>query len=122
LNHTTGEEGLYDIHLPILVGRLYGQQQRHPLMAKVISCLTAATLFILNILATVSAKIQPTPPKASLPAVDWNTLLDGSLGKLPAIWLVAQGSLLEVKRMEGKAKRDAAATVLNADPRDATIR
>ena len=91
-------------------------------MSEFLSYLVGAVLILLSLSATATAGKQPTSTKDSAAVVDWNTLLDGSLGKLPAVWLVSQGVLLEVKRLEGKKnKRDPAVTVRTPDSSTATL-
>jgi uncharacterized membrane protein YdcZ (DUF606 family) len=68
-------------------------------MAALLSYLIGAVLLLLSLSASATPEHQPNLTEASAAAVDWHTLLDGSLGKLPTLWLVSQAALLEVKRL-----------------------
>jgi uncharacterized membrane protein YdcZ (DUF606 family) len=68
-------------------------------MAALLSYLIGAVLLLLSLSASATPEHQPNSTEASAATVDWHTLLDGSLGKLPTLWFVSQAALLEVKQL-----------------------
>jgi hypothetical protein len=71
---------------------------------------------------TWSSLVNPTlaipTPLSSSPHIDYNTLLDGSLGYLPSTWLVYRAALLELN--EGEVERRAPTGTLLSAPAESS--